>query len=30
MTGERPEELGRAVARMIRDDLGGGELPSAR
>lgn len=30
MTGERPEELGRTVARMIRDDLGGGELPSAR
>lgn len=30
MTGERPEELGRTVARVIRDDLGGGELPSAR
>jgi hydroxymethylbilane synthase len=30
MTGEAPEALGQLVARTVRDELGGGELPSAR
>jgi hydroxymethylbilane synthase len=30
MTGEAPEELGQLVARTVRDELGGGELPPAR